>query len=1174
MQASGACTIERYSSVSSSVAYKPGEVIAQKGEDCDTAYVVVNGTCDLLVDCESKEDSTAAQAVRGDAVALANMMVASLSYTATIVAGPGGATLGLLRRSQLTSLMSQALQVLPEELCHHLAARMTHVQLAAGSIVFEEDEIGDGMYIVLSGQCQIRARPSHAATIPQQQAVPLSSLGVDAKLTGSGQSTDSDGSKDEVEREVVQAAPRTVRSDAEHSASFWIHKYMQQARKLVQAAEAEDEISGLPLPLLARAAGHWKARTDHRHKDPAPAAVTFDKPLSPLEELMGRGAARAAQNQAGSRATGHPFAAVGQDPMDSATAVTQPSQQSFAAALSAVPLDAAVASESAQPSLVQPHSDSVVASELLVHSSADVPLIVTSIGESQPQPVDLTGLVATAVDSSEHTQEPVQGLADPNKRLFAKMGCEVPGHVSMQLLQEVGARSHVQGLLQEPFNYALLCCAGLGWAGLGCAALRRAVLCCTVLEVTGAPTIGLHIAQEVAGQVRKHHDGPKGVSRRQSFKLSHVIENRLARGGSGQGFGPHATQANTLTPLEALSEEPTPQQVCHDADNKQYLNSGDNLEVMKVEFCGNADTHLLKIQACLSWSVTATQIRLLASASGMPIYILAGVSATIIEAHNMMQALGYMHGDAAKVEATNTTDDSHTDVREAHSGQGRFRQGSLVQGQDLDACFGKVIRIVKAGDSFGELALLQTHARRTATVIACVSHAADSGQPPDGQITKGVDLVRIGRQDYDLTVRALQQQQLEDLVGLLHGVLPFAGLTREQLTSLAIFVRPVEVPKDQVIVKQGDPADAFYLIKSGQVLLTAALDSRDNMSRTATPLTNLARPSSFRRSFTRSSSLSNATQLALLGPGDSFGDEVCGLPTVEEDSRLDPDQVQQGSLQQPLVHLARVTASQACSLVTLSALDLARFGPALVTGMQQYGSTRREWRNHRMASSRNAARGLEVLMENVTSVGFTSCALRHNAKLPDLELAGGPAATGPAQALLERPPSRGMSSRPQSDNRLAQENSYEGSTSLSLQHVLAGCSTAATPRPSQPDVPSPGPSRPVSANKPPRPTSAGGRPLSGRLRPTSATLTPIMEDLYASQDYVMSGRASPLFPEAATAYKVAGSRPTSAKWSKSRAGAQLTTSLQEQLNQKMGKLAFAGVMQGGDVQPIISKAST
>ncbi len=62
---------------------------------------------------------------------------------------------------------------------------------------------------------------------------------------------------------------------------------------------------------------------------------------------------------------------------------------------------------------------------------------------------------------------------------------------------------------------------------------------------------------------------------------------------------------------------------------------------------------------------------------------------------------------------------------------------------------------------------------------------------------------------------------------------------------------------------------------------------------------------------------------------------------------------------------------------------------------------------------------------------------------------------------------------------------------------------------------SPSQSRPVSAGKPPRPTSAGGRPLSGRLRPTSATLAPILEDSYASQSSITSGRASPLFPEAA-----------------------------------------------------------
>ena len=65
---------------------------------------------------------------------------------------------------------------------------------------------------------------------------------------------------------------------------FW------QAQKLVQAAEPEHEVAGLPLPLLARAAGHWKARTQqHRHHPALTTAAAEEKPLSPLEELLGRG---------------------------------------------------------------------------------------------------------------------------------------------------------------------------------------------------------------------------------------------------------------------------------------------------------------------------------------------------------------------------------------------------------------------------------------------------------------------------------------------------------------------------------------------------------------------------------------------------------------------------------------------------------------------------------------------------------------------------------------------------------------------------------------------------------------------------------------------------------------------------------------------------------------------
>ena len=94
------------------------------------------------------------------------------------------------------------------------------------------------------------------------------------------------------------------------------------------------------------------------------------------------------------------------------------------------------------------------------------------------------------------------------------------------------------------------------------AVLCRAVLCCAVLQPTTLSLLSW-LAQEVAGQVRKHQDVHKGVSRRESFKLSHVIQDRLAKGGSSQGFGPHASQANSqANSLEALPEEPIISQVC------------------------------------------------------------------------------------------------------------------------------------------------------------------------------------------------------------------------------------------------------------------------------------------------------------------------------------------------------------------------------------------------------------------------------------------------------------------------------------------------------------------------------------------------------------------------------------------------------------------------------------
>lgn len=77
--------------------------------------------------------------------------------------------------------------------------------------------------------------------------------------------------------------------------SALLYHCLLQAQKLVQAAEPEDVLAGLPLPLLAQAAGHWKARTQQhqRRQQPPPAAAAaggmHQQPLSPLEELLGRG---------------------------------------------------------------------------------------------------------------------------------------------------------------------------------------------------------------------------------------------------------------------------------------------------------------------------------------------------------------------------------------------------------------------------------------------------------------------------------------------------------------------------------------------------------------------------------------------------------------------------------------------------------------------------------------------------------------------------------------------------------------------------------------------------------------------------------------------------------------------------------------------------------------------
>ena len=107
--------------------------------------------------------------------------------------------------------------------------------------------------------------------------------------------------------------------------------------------------------------------------------------------------------------------------------------------------------------------------------------------------------------------------------------------------------------------------------------------------------------------------------------------------------------------------------------------------------------------------------------------------------------------DADSLESATAADNKQQGSSKAAPSQGRFQQGPLQQELSLDACFGKIIRRVAAGGSFGEMALLHKHARRTATVLssACEAPGSRESARPAAQ---GVDLIRICRKDYDLTV--------------------------------------------------------------------------------------------------------------------------------------------------------------------------------------------------------------------------------------------------------------------------------------------------------------------------------------------------------------------------------------------------------------------------------------
>lgn len=113
---------------------------------------------------------------------------------------------------------------------------------------------------------------------------------------------------------------------------------------------------------------------------------------------------------------------------------------------------------------------------------------------------------------------------------------------------------------------------------------------------------------------------------------------------------------------------------------------------------------------------------------------------------------------------------------------------------------GVKVNILLPGDSFGEMALLQDKPR-SATVK-----------------TKGIsNLWGVDRATFRKAVQAINEANYEQNKYFLENVEIFNRLTSMQREALLTSVSTVNYSENQIIVKEGEVGDLFYLIKEGQV---------------------------------------------------------------------------------------------------------------------------------------------------------------------------------------------------------------------------------------------------------------------------------------------------------------------------------------------------------------------
>ena len=161
--------------------------------------------------------------------------------------------------------------------------------------------------------------------------------------------------------------------------------------------------------------------------------------------------------------------------------------------------------------------------------------------------------------------------------------------------------------------------------------------------------------------------------------------------------------------------------------------------------------------------------------------------------------------------------------RKILAGETLFRQGDpgdhfyvIIVGcvsvhiQDAQTGENHEVAVLRNGDSFGELALMQEGNLRAASIIA----KDDS------------EFLTIFRDDYSRILGAVSEHELADKVNLLRGLPAFRNVPHSMVRSVAYVMSTRDYARNALVLRQGDEVEDVYFVERGGVRLVREVEDR------------------------------------------------------------------------------------------------------------------------------------------------------------------------------------------------------------------------------------------------------------------------------------------------------------------------------------------------------------